>query len=185
MNKEITKFLGKLLNLFYMIRGFIKGCLPNVYLKKRIRCESNVVLHTFFGGRIFIGNDCYLGSGCKLITSGGDIKIGHHCSINPYAMLYGHGGLTIGNYVRIATQCVLIPSNHNFSDANIPIADQGITNKGIVIEDDVWLGSGVKVLDGVTISKGCIIGAGSVVTKSTVSNGIYAGVPAKLIKMRG
>ena len=54
--------------------------------------------------------------------------------------------------------------------------------KGIVIEDDVWIGSGVKILDGVVIGKGCVIGANAVVTKSTESYGVYVGVPAHKIK---
>lgn len=56
--------------------------------------------------------------------------------------------------------------------------------KGIIIEDDVWIGAGVKVLDGVTIAQGCVIGANSVVTKSTEPYGIYVGVPARKIKSR-
>lgn len=56
--------------------------------------------------------------------------------------------------------------------------------KGIVIEDDVWIGAGVKILDGVTIAKGCVIGANAVVTRSTEAYGIYVGVPAQKIKSR-
>lgn len=59
-----------------------------------------------------------------------------------------------------------------------------MNRKGIVIEDDVWLGSGVKVLDGVIIRKGCVIGANAVVTHSTEEYGIYVGVPAHKIKSR-
>ena len=53
-----------------------------------------------------------------------------------------------------------------------------------MIEDDVWIGANCTILDGVRIAKGCIIGAGSVVSKSTEPFGIYAGVPARLIKKR-
>mgnify|MGYP001323331499 CR=1 FL=1 len=55
---------------------------------------------------------------------------------------------------------------------------------GIVIENDVWLGTGVRVLDGVTIGEGAVVGAGSVVTKSIPSYAIAVGVPAKVIKYR-
>ena len=57
--------------------------------------------------------------------------------------------------------------------------------KGIVIEDDVWISGGVRILDGVTIKRGSAIGAGSVVTKSTIENSINVGVPARYLKMRG
>lgn len=56
--------------------------------------------------------------------------------------------------------------------------------KSIIIEDDVWIGAVVKVLDGVTIAQGCVIGANSVVTKSTEPYGIYVGIPARKIKSR-
>lgn len=184
MIKNLKKVRTIYYSLLCRLRGQKKSLLPKVSIGKKLICESNVEINTYFGGTVTIGDYCELRSGCKLLTYGGNITLGHHCSVNPYTLLYGQGNLTIGNYVRIATQCVLIPSNHNFSDPDTPIIFQGLTNNGIKIEDDVWLGCGVRVLDGVIIAKGCIIGAGSVVTKSTIPYGIYAGVPAKLIKMR-
>ena len=69
--------------------------------------------------------------------------------------------------------------------ANEPIRSQPLQTKGgIVIEDDVWLGFGVIVLDGVRIGKGAVIGAGSVVTKDIPEGAIAAGIPARVIKMR-
>ena len=93
-------------------------------------------------------------------------------------------GTTIGNDVLIAGQCMIVPSNHNFEDINRPIKQQGFNSKGIIIEDNVWIGSGCKILDGVTIKKGAIIASGSVVTKNVAPNEIVGGVPAKLIKNR-
>ena len=78
----------------------------------------------------------------------------------------------------------MIAEQHNFSDANEIMQKQGVTQKGINIEDNVWIGANVTILDGVTIKSGCVIGAGAVVTKSTEPNGIYAGVPARKIKER-
>lgn len=166
------------------IRGILKGWIKGVSVGRRLFCEKGVEMNNFDGGHIFIGNNCELRSGCKLLSYGGDIRIGDNCSVNPYTILYGHGGLTIGNNVRIAAECVIIPSNHNFKNPNIPIISQGLTNKGILIEDDVWIGCGVRILDGITIAKGCVIGAGSVVTKSTQQYGIYVGSPARMISSR-
>lgn len=115
---------------------------------------------------------------------GGNIRIGDNCSINPYCVLYGHGGLTIGNNVRIATHTVIIPANHVFSDKNIPIKDQGLTKVGIVIGDDVWVGAGVRILDGCRIGRGAIIGAGAVVTKDVQPYSVVVGVPAKMVAHR-
>ena len=178
---NILRFKNK---LFCRLRGELKRIQPSVSIKGKLICEDNVEIHTLFGGRVTIGKYCELRSGSKLLTYGGNITIGDYCSVNPYTVLYGQGNLTIGNNVRIAAQCIIIPSNHNYSDPDILIREQGLTNLGIIIEDDVWIGCGVRILDGVTIAKGCVIGAGSVVTKSTIPYGIYAGVPAKLIKSR-
>lgn len=94
------------------------------------------------------------------------------------------GGVKIYDNVRIAAHVTVVPANHRYQDPDIPIYLQGMNRKGIVIEDDVWLGSGVKVLDGVVIRKGCVIGANAVVTHSTEEYGIYVGVPAHKIKSR-
>jgi acetyltransferase-like isoleucine patch superfamily enzyme len=62
--------------------------------------------------------------------------------------------------------------------------DQGLTNKGIEVGDDVWFGTGVRVLDGVKIVSGCVVGAGCVVSRSLEVPGVYVGVPARLIRRR-
>lgn len=136
------------------------------------------------GGVIEIGPRTSIDDGVILRAYGGYIRIGADCSVNPYTILYGHGGLQIGDGVRIAAHSVFIPANHIFSDPNEFIYKQGETIKGITVDDDVWFGAGVRVLDGTTIGKGAVIGAGSVVTKDVESYGIYAGVPAKKISSR-
>ncbi len=135
-------------------------------------------------GTISVGRDTSISPGAMLLGPG-DITIGDSCSINPYCILYGHGGLKIGDWVRIAAHTVIVPSNHNFSDVNRPIRLQGLTKLGVTIEDDVWIGANVTVLDGAHISTGCVIAAGAVVRGKTEPNGVYGGVPAKLIKVRG
>jgi acetyltransferase-like isoleucine patch superfamily enzyme len=137
------------------------------------------------GGSIIIGNKCEIHRGAQLLAYGGSIEIGDDCSINPGCILYGHGGLKIGSHVRIAAHVIIVPANHVFVDADRLIRDQGESRQGIVIADDVWLGARVTVLDGVTIARGCVIGAGSVLTTSTEPYGIYVGVPAKRIRSRG
>lgn len=136
-------------------------------------------------GRIEIGRNCLIHPCAMLLPYDGFIKLGDECSVNPYSVLYGHGGLTIGNYVRIATHAVLVPANHVYSDPDTPITLQDVTQEGIVIEDDVWVGSHVTILDGVHIGRGSVIAAGSVVTKDVMPYTVVAGVPAKPIKKRG
>jgi acetyltransferase-like isoleucine patch superfamily enzyme len=144
---------------------------PTVVIKRR-------------GGMIRIGEKCEIHRGAQLLAYGGLIVIGNDCSINPGCIIYGHGGLEIGSNVRIAAHVLIIPVNHVFSDPHRLIREQGETRLGISIGNDVWLGARVTVLDGVNIADGCVIGAGSVVNKSTEPYGVYAGVPAKLIKRR-
>ena len=135
-------------------------------------------------GIIEIGENCLIHPMAMLLPYDGFIKLGDHCSVNPFTVLYGHGGLTIGNYVRIATHAVMIPANHSYLDPDVPITLQDVTQKGIVIEDDVWVGSNVTILDGVKVGKGAVIAAGAVVTKDVAPYTVVAGTPAKMINTR-
>lgn len=121
----------------------------------KCRIERGAVLDLREAGRITVGRKCRLRRGSMLIPYGGVISIGDDFSLNPYSVLYGHGGLSIGNSVRIAAGCVIIPANHVFSDPGTAIRAQGLTKLGIVIEDDVWVGANVTILDGAHISRVC------------------------------
>lgn len=150
----------------------------------KARVDWKAIIETGQGGRVAIGSGTALGAHTMLLAYGGEIVLGENCSVNPFCVLYGHGGLHIGNYVRIATHCVFVPANHVFDDPDKPIARQGLTTKGIRIGDDVWLGAGCRVLDGVAIGRGAVIAAGSVVTKDVPPMAIVAGVPARTIGSR-
>ncbi|BAZ14737.1 hexapeptide repeat-containing transferase [Calothrix sp. NIES-4071] len=113
------------------------------------------------------------------------IHIGQNTFIGPGSSIAGPGNIKIGQNCLIAAQSGIFANNHNFTDLELPIREQGVTRQGIVIEDDCWLGSGVKVLDGVTIGKGCVIGANSVVTKDIPPFSVAVGIPARVIKKRG
>lgn len=136
------------------------------------------------GGNISIGKNSFIDRNVILRGFGGSIIIGDDCSVNAFSLLSGGGGIEIGDSVRIASHSVIVASNHKFIDKNILIKDQGMSQIGINIENDVWVGAGSKILDGVQIRQGTVIGAGSVVTKSTEAYSVIAGVPAKFIKKR-
>ena len=78
----------------------------------------------------------------------------------------------------------IVAVDHVYDDPQRPIREQGITAQGIVIEDDVWLGAGATVVDGVTIGRGSVIGAGAVVTTDMPPYSIAVGIPAKVVKDR-
>lgn len=140
-----------------------------------------------------LGQDCYIGRYVELGPSG-DIKIGSNTSIQDRSILLGN--VIIGRYCTIAPN-VYISSGRHYFDLMPPwlIKDQdkmaandssliGQHSKQVVVEDDCWLGINVFVMSGVTIGKGAVIGANSVVTKNVDPYTIIAGVPAKLIKKR-
>jgi acetyltransferase-like isoleucine patch superfamily enzyme len=137
------------------------------------------------GAEIIIGDDTYIQPYAVLKANGGKIMLGKNCTVNDYAVLYGHGGLTIGNDVHISTHAVFVPANHVFKDPSTPISKQGETKNGITVGDDVWIGANSSILDGVNIGKGCVIGAGAVVTGPVPPFSVAAGVPARVIKQRG
>ena len=156
-----------------------------IHVGDRTRVSRRATIDASDGGGIFIGNNCNIHDYAMLLTYGGGIWMGDRCTVNPFLILYGHGGLTLGNGVRIATHCVIIPGTHNYSDPERFIYGQGMTCRGIVLEDDVWLGAGVRILDGVTVGRGAVVGSGAVVTKSVSPYAIVGGVPAKILSYRG
>lgn len=171
-------------NISISLRAIIKG-------GSRIRFGDNILIERDVmliadapNSFIEIGSGTWLFYHCMLNTSGGWIEIGNDCTVNSFAVLYGNGGLDIGNGVRIAPHVIIAAMNHIFEDPDMPIWKQGIKAEGIKIEDDVWIGAGAKILDGVTIGRGSVIGAGAVVTKNIPPYSVAAGVPARVIKKR-
>lgn len=132
------------------------------------------------GGQVFIADGVRLSDGVILAPYGGSIRLEENVYIGPYCVLYGHGGLTIEKNTMLAGHCLVIPSNHNFTDVNKPISMQGATNLGITLGEDVWIGAGVRILDGVSIGHGCVVGAGAVVTQSLPDFSVAVGVPARI-----
>lgn len=132
-------------------------------------------------GTISIGDAVRIREGV-ILQAGSEISIGDQTDINPFTTIYGQ--VHIGNYVMIAAHVMLAGGNHRFDDRTRPMMHQGHTCLGIVIEDDVWIGANVVVVDGVRIGKGAVVGAGAVVTRDVPSYAIVVGNPAKLIKYR-
>ncbi|MEB3341989.1 acyltransferase [Okeania sp.] len=133
---------------------------------------------------IKIGNKSRLERGVDIrVHDEGLIVIGDRTNIGPYTCLSGRN-IVIGNDCLIASHTGIYANNHIYSDPNRKIKEQGRSYQGIVIEDDCWLGSGVRVVDGVRIGKGSVIGAGAVVTKDIPPYSIAVGVPAKVISQR-
>ena len=113
-----------------------------------------------------------------------NIEIDKNSSLNEYVFINGYGGVKIGKCVRIGHRTSIISEDHGYQNRDIPIYCQEKIGRGVIIEDDVWIGSNVTILKGVTIGKGAVIGAGAVVTKDIPPYAIVVGNPAKIIKRR-
>ncbi len=161
----------------------------NVHLGKGVYLDHGVYLHALPGG-ITIGAETVVMHHTMLhvfnfrnLPQAG-ITIGKNCFIGEFNVVRGQGGVHLGNDVYTGPMVQIVAVNHAYDDTSRPIREQGITAQGIVIEDDVWIGAGVTVVDGVTIGHGSVIGAGSVVTTDIPPYSIAVGTPAKPIKDR-
>lgn len=126
----------------------------------RIECTGsleNVGKGVTIGNRTTFGSDCYFGAA-------GGIEIGDD--------------VVCGQYIRFHSE------NHNYDDMNLLIREQGVTNKGIHIGNNCWIGAGAVFLDGSALGDGCVVAANAVVTKQFPDNSVIGGVPAKILKTR-
>jgi len=140
--------------------------------------------------KIMLGNDVYISRLCRLSSGSsedyiGKIVIEDSVHVGQNCFIDGTGKLKIGKDSLLGPNVAILSADHEFKNPTVPIRLQGAIPKAIVIEEDVWLGANVIVLGDVTIGKGSVIGAGSVVTKDVPSYSIAVGVPAKVIGKRG
>jgi acetyltransferase-like isoleucine patch superfamily enzyme len=161
----------------------------NLEIGPQVFVDDGVVIYGHAdGGRVVLGPRVHIYRGTIIeIGHGGSVIIGEASHIQSSCNLKGFvSDLHIGSQVQVAPQCAFSPYEHNFEDLSQPIWAQGLRSEGpIVIEDDAWLGVGARVLEGVTIGRGAIIGAGSVVTQDVPPYAIVVGVPARVIGTRG
>jgi acetyltransferase-like isoleucine patch superfamily enzyme len=139
----------------------------------------------FHPENIEIGSNVYVGHGAflkgyynSLMTIGDNTWIGQAC------FLHAGGGLRVGNNIGIGPYVKILTHQHRGEERDKPIVFCDQEYKAVVLEDDCDLGVGTTILPGVTIGRGSIVGAGSVVTRDVEPYTIVAGVPARLIRRR-
>lgn len=127
-----------------------------------------------------IGDNVSIHEGAFLLNPQ-NFDFGDNVSIHPMCYLDAQGGISIGSDVSIAHGATLLSFDHLYRDHDVFIKDQGVVPKPLFIKDNVWIGSKVTVLGGVTVESGCVLAAGAVITKNTEKDSIMAGVPARKI----
>jgi acetyltransferase-like isoleucine patch superfamily enzyme len=154
-------------------------------LGKGVRIYENVKIVGSHLNPIRIGDNTSLMMGSVLSACRkGSIHIDSGSYIGEYCVLMSHIEISIGSKVMFGPHCVVVDFDHGFADLDTPMMDQPSTSAKVRIEDNVWIGAGVKILKGITIGKGAIIGAGSIVTKDIPEYGIAFGVPVRVVKNR-
>lgn len=162
----------------------------HIFVGRSVTIEDNVIIDALSSDGVILNNNVSIGAFSLIETTGilsrlgKGFEIGNNSNLGDYNFVGAAGGVRIGDNVLIGQRVSFHSENHLFNRTDIPIKEQGTEQKGIIIEDDCWIGSGVIILDGVTVQTGAVIAAGSVVTKDVPSFAVVAGVPAKVIGNR-
>lgn len=148
-----------------------------VFNRFRIYCVKRIFKYC---GKISnVNRHCYFGDGHN-------VEIGDYSGIGAGCILPNN--IKIGRYVMMGPELYCLSVSHRFDDTSKPMCFQGREEESsvgrIVIEDDVWIGAKVIVTRRRHIGKGCILAAGSVVTKDVDDYDIVGGNPAKVIRNR-
>lgn len=160
-NFPLTRFITK------MVMGFFHG-LDRLYS------------HLKFRALVKGASDTSLCHWTTDIKCGKNITVGARSGINMYCSIGAHSPVVIGEDVRISRGTIIETAGLDFS---IPAPYKHIS-KPIVIEDGVWIAANVIILGGVTIGKGSIIGAGTVVTKDIPPMSIVVGSPNRILNKK-
>jgi acetyltransferase-like isoleucine patch superfamily enzyme len=138
-----------------------------------------------FGHRVSVGKFASIRPGDYYGKHLGEgLAIGDNSNIGAYSYVGCSGFISIGRNVMISPRVSLYAENHVFEDTDRPMKEQGVRRGKIVIEDDCWIAANAIILSNVTVGRGSIVAAGSVVTKDVPPYSIVAGSPAQVIKSR-
>lgn len=161
-----------------------------LFVGKNVRIGKKVSIDALSKEGIHFADNVKIGDYSQIIGTGSiknmgiGLKIGKNSSFSEYSLFGSAGGITIGDNVIAGQNVRFHAENHNYSDLDKLIVEQGVSRKGISVGDNCWIGAGAVFLDGSSIGSGCVVAANSVITKNFPDNVIVAGVPAKIIKMK-
>ncbi len=160
----------------------------HITIGDRVRVAHCTVLrgNTQYDGQsgIVLEDDAYVQDFCLLNANDGSITIGERSWLGAGSHIYGNGHVKIGSDVLIAAHTIINTVSHHHDRLDKPINDQGIFVDPVTIEDDVWIGAGVRIMQGVTIGRGAIVGANSLVNRDVPAYSISYGSPARVTGYR-
>lgn len=161
-----------------------------LHLGRGVTLEDDVKIDALSREGVHLGDHVSIGRfsviECTGVVThlGRGFRMGAHSNLGDYNFVGAAGGVFIGDNVLIGQSVRFHSENHVFARSDVPIKAQGVTNQGIYVEDDVWLGSGVILLDGVRVGTGAVVAAGSVVTEDVPAYTVVGGAPARVLKTR-
>ena len=184
-------FFGKSHGLVFVGRGASIRYARNLRVGRDFIVEDYAEINCMACKKIIAGDRVTIGKYAIIRPTnayGGSIGegliIGNNSSIGPFAYIGCSGLIEIGNNVMMSPRVSIYAENHVFDSIEVTIKDQGVKRQFVKIEDDCWIASNSVILAGVTIGRGSVVAAGSVVTKDVPPYSIVGGVPAKVIKSR-
>ena len=169
----------------FVRRFLIPTPLISLWYYLKFRCLISLRSEVELSPSMRIGRNTVIGAYAKIkgdrgpLIIGDNVTIAHGCHIGP-----GEAGLTIGDDSLLGPHVTIIGVNYAYDRLDVPIRLQPGKSKGIVIGNDVWIGSGVCILDGARIGNGVIVTPNSVVSSTIPDNAIVQGNPAKVIFRR-
>lgn len=133
---------------------------------------------------IKIGDGVFIGRNTILNCKNGDIILDDNVNMGFNCQIFSASFVRLGKNALIAAYCYLIGGTHTFKSLDKSPLEQERESKGILLKENIWLGSNVQVMDGVTIGSDCIIGTSAVVNSDIPDFSIAVGIPAKVLKNR-
>ena len=159
-----------------------KSLYANLEIGNGVTVDRGVKLVVSSDGFLRIGDGTHIEGNCQLHAKGGRLSIGPRSFIGAGTIVVACSQITIGEDALISAYVTIRDQDHGFAQNSISYSLQPLTIAPVIIGTNVWLGTHVTVLKGVTIGSGCVVAANSVVTRELPPCVLSAGVPAVLVR---
>jgi len=177
----LISFIGKdSYGVEMRLRGIVLGGSLNWRIGRRVQF-AGPLSKIRFGIDVTLYGNTYIDANGEL----GGVSIGRGTSVDHFSVLYGQGGLNIGDECALAAGVIIYAqTNQDIVRDGTPVSRQPTKYAPVSIGNDCWIGAGARVLPGVSIGPGCFIGAGAVVLDSLPDFSVAVGIPARIIRNR-